>query len=303
MRTYFDQNRLVSRTDRRFHATDIELAGGFVQIVPAVAGRMTPQVRVGAWSFTETTLHQAEQIEARRGRTAEVRNLREQRWWARQWRRRSGLYRVRELSPAEDALAGRLLGRDGIPPECFPRAEGRLADDNDAQIIAQVIAVGGTLLLTSNMVMVRDRMLQEWFDRHHNEWPGVEARQLVQRVDDLFCRWWQHRRGPEVLTRTTLAAFWPEDAGASPELVRKHAEEGLESMARGHFPRFAPQVREHLQRARDMAEQIEVVRRNLPHRTRHAEAERWAMIEADSSIGYETGERPVAEHDDGRYHW
>ena len=303
MRTYFDQNRLVSRTDRRFHATDIELAGGFVQVVPAVAARMTPQVRVGAWSFTETTLHQAEQIEVQRGRTAEVRSLREQRWWARQWRRRNGLFRVRELSPTEDALAGRLLGRDGIPPECFPRAEGRLADDNDAQIIAQVIAVGGTLLLTSNMVMVRDRMLQEWFDRHHNEWPGVEARQLVQRVDDLFCRWWQHRRGPEVLTRTTLAAFWPEDAGASPELVRKHAEEGLESMARGHFPRFAPQVREHLQRARDMAEQIEVVRRNLPHRTRQAEAERWAMIEADPSIEHETGERSVAEHDDGRYHW
>ena len=63
MRTCFDQNRLVSQTDRRFHATDIELAGGYVQIVPAVAARMTPQVRVGAWSFTETTLHQAEQIE------------------------------------------------------------------------------------------------------------------------------------------------------------------------------------------------------------------------------------------------
>ena len=303
MRTCFGQNRLVSQTDRRFHATDIELAGGYVQVVPAVAARMTPQVRVGAWSFTETTLHQAEQIEAQRGRTDEVRNLREQRWWARQWRQRNGLYRVRELSPAEDALARRLLGRDGIPPECFPRAEGTLVDDNDAQIIAQVIAGGGTLLLTSNMVMVRDGMLQEWFDRHHNEWPGVQARQLVQRVDELFCRWWQHRRGPEVLTRTALAAFWPEDASASPELVRIHAEEGLEAMARGHFPRFAPQVREHIQLAHDVAGQIEAVRRNLPHRTRQAEAERRAMIETHPSFGHEAAERPVAEHESGRYHW
>ena len=271
--------------------------------MPAVAARMTPQVRVGAWSFTETTLHQAELIEVQRGRTDEVRNLREQRWWARQWRQRNGLYRVRELSPAEDALARRLLGRDGIPPECFPRAEGTLADDNDAQIIAQVIAVGGTLLLTSNMVMVRDGMLQEWFERHHNEWPGVQARQLVQRVDELFCRWWRHRRGPEVLTRTALAAFWPEDTSASAELVQKHAEGGLEAMARGHFPRFAPQVREHIQRARDVAEQIEAVRRNLPHRTRQAEAERRAMIEAHPSIGHEAAERPVDEHKNGRYHW
>ena len=147
-------------------------------------------------------------------------------------------------------------------------------------------------------------MLQEWLDRHHNEWPGVQARQLVQRVDDLFCRWWQHRRGPGVLTRTALAAFWPEDVGASPELVRKHAEEGLESMARGHFPQFAPQVREHLQRARDITDQIETVRRNLPHRTRQAEAERWAMIEAHpSSVEHEAAEGPVAEHEGGRYHW
>ena len=36
--------------------------------------------------------------------------------------------------------------------------------------------VRGTLLLTSNIVMVRDGMLQEWFERHHNEWPGVQAR-------------------------------------------------------------------------------------------------------------------------------
>ena len=42
MRTYFDQNRLLKETDRRFHATDIELAGGFIQIVPAVVARLAP---------------------------------------------------------------------------------------------------------------------------------------------------------------------------------------------------------------------------------------------------------------------
>ena len=79
MKTYFDQNRLVKETDRRFHATDIELAGGFIQIVPSVAARLTPQVRIGAWSFTESTLSQAEQIETDRGNTREVRRIREQR--------------------------------------------------------------------------------------------------------------------------------------------------------------------------------------------------------------------------------
>ena len=231
MKTYFDQNRLVKETDRRFHATDIELSGGFIQIVPAVAARLTPQVRIGAWSFTESTLSQAEQIETDLGNAREVRRIREQRWWARQWRQRNGLFRVRQLNRAEDALAQRLLGPEGMPPDCFPRAEGSLADDNDAQIVAQVIAVGGTLLISSNLVMIRDRKLQEWFDKHHNEWPGVQARKLVQRVDPWFSRWWHHERGPTVFTRTALAAFWPESPGASPELVRAHAEEGLSAMA------------------------------------------------------------------------
>ena len=303
MKTYFDQNRLVKETDRRFHATDIELAGGFIQIVPSVAARLTPQVRIGAWSFTESTLSQAEQLETDRGNTREVRRIREQRWWARQWRQRNGLFRVRQLNLAEDALAQRLLGPDGMPPECFPRAEGSLADDNDAQIIAQVIAVGGTLLISSNLVMIRDRKLQEWFDKHHNEWPGVQARKLVQRVDPWFSRWWRHERGPTVYTRTALAAFWPESPDASPDMVRVHAEEGLSAMARGHFPTFAPLVLDHVRHSRNLDDQIETVRRNLPHRARQAEAERRVLLEAQSAIERELTGQPDLDHDIGAYHW
>ena len=186
--TYFDQNRLIDETDRRFHATDLERVGGYVQVVPAVVERLAPLVTVGAWSFSERVLQDAEAIAEALGNHDEIRNLRRQRWWVRQWRRANGLYRVRVLDAAERALATRLLGEDGMPAECFPRAEGRLKDDNDARIIAQVIAVGGTLLLSSNLVMVRDQALQDWFDAHHNEWPGVQAHRLVRRVDPLFCR-------------------------------------------------------------------------------------------------------------------
>ncbi len=303
MRTYFDQNRLLKETDRRFHAADIELAGGFMQIVPAVVARLAPQVTVGAWSFAETTLLQAERIQAELGNVREAHRLREQRWWVRQWRQPSGLYRVRQLDRAENALAERLLGPHGIPPECFPRAEGALVDDNDAQIIAQVIAVGGTLLISSNLVMIRERMLQAWFDRHHNEWPGVQARTLVQQADPWLCRWWRHERGPAVYTRSALAAFWPEATDASPELVRIHAEEGLAAMARGHFPTFAPQVLDHIRRARDLENHIETVRRNLPQRTRRAEAERRSMLLARPGIEREATSSPDPDQDIGAYHW
>lgn len=135
MKTYFDQNRLAPESDRRFHAADLELSGGYVQVVPAVVERLAPQVVVGAWSWSDRTLasleNEATHNETLRG---EIVGWRVQRWWCRQWQRPNGLYRVRQLSREEKEVAQRLLGPGGIPPECFPRADGALEDDNDANI-------------------------------------------------------------------------------------------------------------------------------------------------------------------------
>lgn len=40
----------MDETDRRYHATDLERVGGYVQVVPAVVERLAPLVTVGAWS-------------------------------------------------------------------------------------------------------------------------------------------------------------------------------------------------------------------------------------------------------------
>ena len=191
-----------------------------------------------------------------------------------------------------------------MPKECFPRAEGRLKDDNDAQIMAQVIAVGGTLLLSSNLVMVKDKLLQDWFDRHHNEWPGVQAGTIVQRVDKLFCRWWKDRMGPTVLTRSAIAAFWPERTSASHELVLAHTRDGLEAMSRGHFEEFAPQVLAHIAKAHDIRRQIDDVRARLPQRMRQAEAERMVMMGDEPGTEHEgANQTATKQHRDERYHW
>ena len=73
--TYFDQNRLIDETDRRFHATDLERVGGYVQVVPAVVERLAPLVTVGAWSFSERVLQDAEAIAEALGFHDEIRNL------------------------------------------------------------------------------------------------------------------------------------------------------------------------------------------------------------------------------------
>ena len=85
--TYFDQNRLIDETDRRFHATDLERVGGYVQVVPAVVERLAPLVTVGAWSFSERVLQDAEAIAEALGNHDEIRNLARRRQKGRRRRR------------------------------------------------------------------------------------------------------------------------------------------------------------------------------------------------------------------------
>ena len=304
--TYYDQNRLSQEPDRRFHAADMERAGGYVQTVPAVVQRLAPQVTVGAWGLSRKTLEMQEDIAEAQGDDKRMLGLRSQKWWVQQWRKRQGLYRVRTLDTAQEAMVERLLAPDGLPAECFPRADDRLAEDNDARIIAEVIALGGTLVLTSNMVMVRDDVLEEWFELHHNQWPQVRVRKLVRRVDELYCEWWRHPLGPSILTRTALAAFWPDDERAPPELVRRHVDKGLQAMARGHFRQFAPLVLEEIHRRydnRNLEQDIEHVRETLPGRMRQAERERRILLEeGEVQIEQDTSSGLSIEKNIGRYH-
>ena len=137
--TYHDQNRLIHETDRRLHAADMELSGGYIQVVPTVAKKLASFVQESALAWSEG---QTQQAEALQDDAEEARRLRGERWWIGEWRRHDGLYRLRPLTHEERALARMLLGRDGLPADAFPRAQGRLADDNDAQMIAEVMVPG-----------------------------------------------------------------------------------------------------------------------------------------------------------------
>ena len=55
-----------------------------------------------------------------------------------------------------------------------------------------------------------------------------------------------------------------------------------------------------LQRSADIPEQIERVRRELPRRTREAEAERRTMLASEAETQHDTTKRVAAEHNLGR---
>ena len=307
MRTYFDLNRLGPETDRRFHAADLEFVDGYVQTVPAVVQRLAPRASIGAWAWSEQQIAMAErQVRGGSARAArERRGLRMQRWWCRQWQRPGGLYRVHELSDEEEETSLALLGPGGIPQECFPRADGLLRDDNDANIVAQVITVGGTLLLTSNMVMVDDELLQRWFETDHNRWPvPTVGHRLVERVDALYERWWNAGEAErEALLAAAVAAFWPDDEGASASSVREATLGGIRALARGHFRRFAPLLAERLAAEVDFGDRVERVRHELPVRMRHAERQRRAMLTEDDVPPLPDSAPSRGASADKRYDW
>ena len=275
--TYHDQNRVIHETDRRLHAADMELSGGYIQVVPAVAEKLAPYVRPSALAWSHGQTLQAEAMETDE---KEIRHLRRQRWWLSEWRRDGGLYRLRTLSRLEKDLANALLETDGLPPEAFPRAQGRLADDNDAQMVAQVMACGGRMVVTSNRVLIEKGVLDEWLDRKQNEWPGLTADKLLAEVDPLYTGWWRsHPEAPKLMTRIVLAAYWPENERSTRESILQSAKEGAEALQRGHLKTFGALVAERLRSTDTIMEEMGALRGRLPIEMRKAEQRRRTMLD------------------------
>ena len=285
MRTYFDQNRLGPETDRRFHACDLERVGGYVQIVPTVVEQMAPLVDVGTWGRNEARLLEQAAEAERAGDSLRKKGLDQQRWWNSQWRQTDGLYRIDRMSREEHALVENLLGPDGFAPECFPDARGPLDEHNDAKIVAQVVARGGTMPITSDTTIVDEVELARWHAGEGKRW-NLKVENIVYDVDSLFTGWAKHPECGDSFVRTALGAFWPEDPRAGINIVREAVEAGVEALAQGQMPRFGKHLKAKIERHRDIRRLVEETRRQLPERTRGAERERRDMLEEDRS---ETG--------------
>ena len=147
------------------------------------------------------------------GKRREQHRCQRERWWCELWAQPEGLYRVKEMTEEQIEEALQLLNdrAHGLPSECFPDAKGPLEEHNDALIVAQVIVMGGHLILTSNMSFVETEPLEDWRRRHGNQYGTPAEVPLVQQADAMYTRWLDHPIGREVLRRTTLGAFWPEE--------------------------------------------------------------------------------------------
>ncbi len=299
--TYHDQNRLIHETDRRLHAADMELSGGYVQVVPAVARKLAPFVEERALGWSEG---QTQQAEALQDAPEEVRRLRGERWWIGEWRRKNGPYRLKRLTREQRALARALLGRDGLPTDAFPRAQGRLCDDNEAQMVAEVMACRGRMIITSNRVLIERDVLDEWLGRHQNQWPGLSSDRLLADVDPLYTRWWRsHPMGPRLLTRVVLSAYWPKNERAETEEVVDEARKGAQALERGHLKHFAQRVLERLEQTDTIREEIPEARRALARGMRAAERRREALLDEGQGAQADVAQADPAKDVMHRFEW
>ena len=299
--TYHDENRLIHETDRRLHAADMELSGGYIQVVPAVAKKIAAFVQEGALAWSEG---QTQQAEALQDDAEEARRLRGERWWISEWRRKDGLYRLKRLTGEERALTRLLLGRDGLPTDAFPRAQGRLADDNDAQMVAEVMASGGRMIITSNRVLIEKDMLDEWLKRNQNHWPGLSSDKLLADVDPLYTRWWKgHPLGPKLMTRIVLNAYWPQNERAQTEEVIAEAKKGAQSLERGHMKNFAGLVLERLRKTDTIREEITKMRQGLARKTHNAEIRRKVMLDEEHGTRAESVQADHTKDVMNRFEW
>ena len=299
--TYYDENRLLHESDRRLHATDMEISGGYIQIVPAVARSIVRSVQETALQWSEGQIAQAI---AMQDDPFQKRDLLRQKWWIDEWRRKNGLYRIRNLTKGEREITRYLLGRDGMPSEAFPRAQGNLEDDNDARIVAEVIACNGRMIITSNRVLIERKVLDEWLAKQQNRWPDLTSERLLAEVDPLYTRWWNgHPDGPELMTRIILNAYWPESKDAPRECVIESVTNGVEALRRGHLSEFATLVQERLEKTDTIDREIEHTRRNLLTRTRQAERRRKAILDEDQADRSEAISVEPERDEHGRFEW
>ena len=282
MKTYFDQNRVVRPTDRRWHAADLEYCGLRLLTVPAMAAKLAPNVAVGAWGRNEQQLAQLAREAREEGRGLDVRRLQTQRWWNAQWRQEGGLYGVDRLTRDEYALSEALLGPNGLPPDAFPRLDGPVEEHNDAQILAQVVARGGTMLITSDSEFVDEVELARWRREEGSAW-RLRVEHVVYDADALYTGWAMHPGIGDRFVRTALGAYWPAEAGAGVNRIRESVHAGVEGLRKGHMPRLARHLATQLERRRDVLELIEKVRRRLPEKMRRGEEELRRMREIGSA--------------------
>ena len=269
---FVDTTELSGHTQRKLHSAWRELHGERLLVPPAVA----LEVASGA----EAAFRHGRESEAERERRQETdvspgvaKRLAIHAWWARQWRNPSGAYGVVVPNREQEQLADDI--QHAIDMQCFPltRPERFQEERGDPRIVAETLALGGRMLLTSDVNTIDRNLVNEWAGANGNRM-GFAARDVVFLADQTVVAWTRKPEERERWLQAGLIAAWPADDTASAEEIADATERAISKMCHGtggKLKEAGRQLLNSLEAHPDLEGLIERTRGRLPSATIEAE--------------------------------
>ena len=287
---FLDTNRLIRPLQRRLHAAWCELRGETALTVPAAGWELARTLDLSSpEALAESRDRLASRLDAGNNqlRARMEKLLRIHRWWADVWLSGESPYKIRFLSPDEQDKA--LLLLDSIDPACFPSADSSaISTHRDAMTICEALACNGKVLLTSNMELVDEVLVNRWVREHQEEF-NLAANKVVCPVDEVFMDLMQTRDEEQAMLNSVLGAYWPDDEGSPFGDVRDACTRALQMLAKpsSHLRRTGQHLLNVWQMDPQPVQRIEAVAAGLPVRTRAWELEHPARCRAGrrASVG------------------
>ena len=273
---FLDTNRLLKPLQRRLHAAWCELRGETALTVPAAGWELARTLDLSSpEAMAESRDRLSLRLEAGHNdlRARVEKLLRIHRWWAEAWLSDDSPYELHFLSPDEQDKA--LLLLESIDPACFPSADASaITTHRDAMIICEALACNGKVLLTSNMELVDEVLVNRWVREHQEEY-DLAANKVVFPVDEVFVELMQSPREEQAMLNAALGAYWPDAEESLFPDVRDACTQALQRLANpsSHLRRTGQHLLNVWRMDPAPAQRLEAVLAELPARTRAWELE------------------------------
>ena len=229
---FVDTTELKRRIQRQLHAAWWELQGKQVLAPPAVALELAPQGAGSARHGRESEAERDLRLDSEKLDVDEVQNLKVQAWWAQQWREPKGPYRIAVPNREQRQLETEILKT--IDYRCFPATDALRFDREmgDPRIVAQTLAMGAQMLLTSDRKSMNRNRINEWAIANGDRL-GFPARDVLFQVDEVFMQWIRKPEGRERWIQAGFIACWPRRDDADAWQVIDETRSAVERMGAG----------------------------------------------------------------------
>ena len=267
-KTFYDTNRLKHPAQRMFHSAWAELRGERIWLTRTIAGELSRE-RLERGDADE--LAAARAARQARGAAAGGRRYENELWWLDQMCGGQGIMRVHAVEEEEarriedarrsldDHFAGSTGGIQGVRGEA------------DAAILCEVLASGGSVVLTQNIVSMRHDLINEWAMEYAEE-RRLEPRELVLEADATIAADAEREEGRSTLMQTVCGLLWSKEHG--PGRIEADLPTYLELLERAELPLVATVVEDEVAQRRRRGTWTETLSQagdQLPGRTRAQE--------------------------------